>query len=143
MGPFVFRICAVLHLLAALIWLGHMFFWSVFSGPVLKKIQPAETAGLLRQLSMHLGGTGWPALGLLLISGSYMLWWRAPGWGELLSLEIFASSYGQVLAAKLALVLFMIAYQAVVGHRPAPRAIFVNMLVATGVLAASVFLARL
>jgi len=142
-GLFVFRLCAVLHLLAALIWLGHMFFWSVFSGPVLKKTQPAETAGLLRQLSLHLGGTGWPALGLLLVSGSYMLWWQGPNLDEIRSLEIVASPYGQVLAIKLVLVLFMVVYQAVIGHRPAPRAIYLNMLAAVLVLAASVLLARL
>lgn len=143
MGLFLFRLCAVLHLTAALVWLGHMFFWSVYSGPVLKKIQPPETAGLFRQMSMHLGGTGWPSLGVLLVSGLYMLWWSGPELDQLLSLQIFSTTYGRVLAAKLAAVLAMVGYQAVVGHRPAPRAIFLNMFVAIFVLATSVLLARL
>ena len=54
MGVLLYRVFAVLHVTAALVWLGHMFFWSLYSGPTLKKIQPQETAGLLRKMSMHL-----------------------------------------------------------------------------------------
>ena len=33
-----------LHITATCLWLGHMFFWSLISGPALKKIDPPETA---------------------------------------------------------------------------------------------------
>jgi hypothetical protein len=43
---------------------------------------------------------------------------------------------------KLALVLAMVIYQAVVGHRRAPIAIYLNMLAAVLIVAASVLIVR-
>jgi uncharacterized membrane protein len=33
-----YRVCVVLHLLAAFLWLGHMFVWSLFAKPALKRV---------------------------------------------------------------------------------------------------------
>jgi len=54
----------------------------------------------------------------------------------------FAGQYGHMLAGKLALVVAMIGYQAVVGHRSAPLAVYFNMLAALIVIALSVALVR-
>jgi hypothetical protein len=58
----LYRVCFALHLASASLWLGHMFLLSLFSGPVLKKLEPPETAQQLRRLSFWMGGLGWPAL---------------------------------------------------------------------------------
>jgi hypothetical protein len=47
-----------------------------------------------------------------------------------------------VLAVKLTLVGAIIVYQAVCGHRPASIAVYLNMLAALGIIAASVLLVR-
>ena len=133
--------CVSLHLLAASLWLGHMFVWSLVVGPAQKRIEPAETAALLHQRSLYLGSLGWPALAVLLATGLYMLWYRGIGPGELLSGAAFAAG-GGALAVKLAAVLFMVAYQIVWAHRPAPVAIYFNILAALIVLGASVVLVR-
>lgn len=130
-----------LHIGAACLWLGHMFFWSLVSGPVLKRIDPPETAARLRELSMRMGGLGWPALIVLVISGIYLLAARGIGLAALFSPELRAIAFGRVLIVKLLLVLGMIFYQAVIGHRSAPRAIYANMLAALFIIAASVVLA--
>jgi hypothetical protein len=49
---------------------------------------------------------------------------------------------GRLFVLKLLLVLGMVGYQVVFAHRPAPRAIYFNMLAALLVLAASVALVR-
>lgn len=137
----LYRLCLALHFLAALVWLGHMFFWSLFSGPALKKVRPAETAELLRESSLRMGGLGWPALLLLVATGAYMLAARgllAPS----LSGDLLALPGGRPLAAKLLLVAAMVGYQIRFGHRRAPRAIYLNMLAALLVIGASVLLAR-
>jgi uncharacterized membrane protein len=125
--------CVSLHLLAASLWLGHMFVWSLVVGPAQKRIEPAETAALLHQRSLYLGALGWPALAVLLVTGIYMLWYRGFGPVDLLS---------GALAVKLVAVLFMVAYQIVWAHRPAPVAIYFNILAALIVLGASVVLVR-
>ncbi len=138
----LYRVCIVLHVAAASLWLGHMFFWSLFSGPVLKKIEPAGTAQRLRELSFWMGGLGWPALTVLALTGVYLLAQRGITFDAIASGEVLAVPFGKILAGKLLLVVAMIGYQLKFGHRPAPRAIYLNIMAALLVLSASVFLAR-
>ena len=136
----LYWVCISLHLLAASLWLGHMFVWSLVVGPAQKRIEPPETAEFLRERSVYLGGLGWPALAVLVLTGLYMLGQRGIGPGDLLSGAAFSADGS--LAIKLGAVLFMIIYQSIWAHRPAPIAIYVNMLAALIVLAASVALVR-
>lgn len=138
----LYRVCIALHFMAFGLWLGHMFVWSLVIGPALKKVQPPEKAELLRERSLYLGGLGWPALAILVSTGLYLLSRRGIAPGALLDAGTYAGPVGTALAVKLSLVLLMIGYQSVFGHRPAPIAIYVNKLVAFGVIAASVVLVR-
>ena len=81
----LYWICISLHLLAASLWLGHMFVWTLVVGPAQKRIEPAETAALLREHSLFLGSLGWPALAILAITGVYLLGQRGIGLGDLVS----------------------------------------------------------
>jgi len=137
-----YHLSVALHVVAACLWLGHMFFWSLFSGPALKKIQPPETAARLRSVMLWRGGLGWPALALLAATGLYQMRFRGVTPAMLVNGTLFQSAAGRVLGVKLLLVLFMVGYQLVFGHRPAPRAIYLNMLAALLVLGASVLLVR-
>jgi uncharacterized membrane protein len=137
-----YRMCIVLHLLAAFLWLGHMLVWSLFAMPALKRVEPAGTADLLRERSLYLGGLGWPALIVLIPTGIYMLAARGITLADVLSGAAFAMPGGTALALKLVLVGCMVAYQIVFGHRRAAVAIHFNILVALALLAASVVIAR-
>jgi uncharacterized membrane protein len=137
-----YRIAITLHLLAVVLWFGHMLFWSLVSGIALKRVLPAETAETLRRLSMTRYGLGWPSLAVLLASGYILLGHRGIGIEQLLSGSAFAQPGGWVLATKFGLVVWMVFYQAVFGHRAAPRAIYLNMAAALSILGLSVFLAR-
>lgn len=136
----LFHVCVVLHVSAAALWLGHMFFWSLFSGPGLKKIPPPETGSELRRLSLRHGGLGWPALVVLAVTGVYMAAFRDVALGDLFSRAFLAERAGWAFDAKLVLVGVMVGYQVVFGHRSAPRAIYVNMLTALLVLGLSAIL---
>lgn len=137
----LYWVCVSFHLLAASLWLGHMFVWSLVVGPAQKRIEPPETAELLRERSLYLGALGWPALAVLFVTGLYMLSHRGVSPGDLVSGAAFAAN-GDGLAIKLGAVLFMIFYQIVWAHRRAPIAIYFNMLAALIVLGASVVLVR-
>jgi uncharacterized membrane protein len=136
----LYWICISLHLLAASLWLGHMFVWTLIVGPAQKRIEPPETAALLRERSLYLGGLGWPALAVLVVTGVYMLDQRGIGLGDLVSGAAFAADAS--LAVKLAAVLFMIIYQIVFAHRQVSVAIYFNILAALIVLGASVVFVR-
>ena len=138
----LYWLAIVLHLLAATLWLGHMFVWSLIVGPAMKRLEPAETAALLRERSLYGGGLGWYALAVLAATGVYMLYHRGVGVDELLSGAAFAGPQGNALAVKVAMVLAMTGHQAAFGHGPAPIAIYFNMAAATVILGASTVLVR-
>jgi hypothetical protein len=141
-GLTLYHLCVVLHLTALGLWLGHMFVWALITGPALKRIQPANTAELLREKSLQRGGLGWPALAVLIPTGLYLLSVRGIMPMDLLTGAAYAGTQGVVLAVKLACVLIMIGYQASFGHRPAPIAIYFDMLAAVTIIGASVLLVR-
>ena len=138
----VYLACVALHLLAALLWLGHMFVWSLITGPAMKRIEPVATAELLRDTSVSHGGLGWPALGVLIPTGIYMLYYRGIGLDMLLSGSAFEGPEGAALAVKLVLVAGMVFYQAFIGHRKASIAIYFDMLAALLIIGASVVIVR-
>jgi uncharacterized membrane protein len=138
----LYIICIGLHLCAMSLWLGHMFVWALVVGPAVKRIEPRATAELLRERSLYRGGLGWPALAVLIPTGLYMLSRRGISLIDLVSGAAYHGVQGTVLAVKLACVLVMIAYQASFGHRPAPIAIYFDMLAALTILGASVVLVR-
>jgi hypothetical protein len=137
-----YTVCVTVHLLAVFLWLGHMFFWSLVVGPITKRFDPPETGVVIRKMSLRCGGLGWPALFLLACTGVIMLSYRGVTLQSFRSWELFASSLGQVLWIKLLFVALMILYQAFVGHRPAPRLVFVNIIVALMIVALSIALVR-
>ena len=138
----LYMTCVALHLVALTLWLGHMFIWSLVTGPAMKRIEPTATADLLRATSVSHGGLGWPALAVLIPTGFYMLHYRGVGLDMLLSGAAFQGPQGVALAVKLVLVTGMVFYQAFVGHRKASIAIYFDMLAAIGVIAASVVIVR-
>jgi len=74
------------------------------------------------------------------LTGAFFLVSRGLTPADLVSARVLSSTFGRALDAKLLLVLAMVGFQAVFGHREAPRAIYANMLVALLVLALAVWL---
>lgn len=136
------QIAVALHLLAVALWIGHMLVWSIIAGPALKRVEPPATADLLRERMVYLGGLGWPALAVLIPTGLYLLAIRGIGLGDLATLAFLDRPDGGTLALKLGLVLWMLVYQSVWGHRPAPIANWINIAAALTILACSVALVR-
>src|SRR5688500_10675345 len=69
-----YYLTVVLHVLAALFWLGGMFFLGVVGAPVLRAVEPPA----LRQRLFHLLGVrfraaGWWAIAVLVVTGVAML----------------------------------------------------------------------
>lgn len=103
------------HVFAALLWLGGMFFLAAVGAPVLRRI---EDERLRRDLFATLGrqfrAVGWAAIGVLLVTGTLNLWFRGMlRWEVLGSGAFWATRYGQALAWKLGSVAVMLGVQAV------------------------------
>ena len=111
------------HLLAALLWLGGMFFLAVVGAPVLRHVEPAT---LRRDLFSRIGEqfriVGWIAIAILLLTGLGNLYFRGLFTAGLLTNSAFwGSSYGKALTVKLVAVLFMLVVQAVHDFIHGPR----------------------
>ena len=108
--PSLYYASVTLHLLAALLWLGGMFFLAVVGAPVLRAVEPPELRGMLfRRLGERFRVVGWGAIAVLLVTGAANLHYRG-----LLSADLWISSdfwrgrVGQALGWKLGAVLAML-----------------------------------
>ena len=102
------------HVLAAMLWLGGMFFLAVVGAPVLRAIEPPELrARLFGRIGRQFRMVGWIAIAVLLVTGiGNLAFAGALRGGALLHAEMWATPYGHALAWKLASVLAMVAVSA-------------------------------
>jgi uncharacterized membrane protein len=120
--PAIYWLCVWLHLMAALTWLGGMFFLATVGAPVLRDVQPPA---LRQQLFDRLGRqarlVGWWAIALLLGTGSTIV--ALKGWIPLMDDAAFwRDPPGRTLAWKLALVATMVTMSAVHDFSLGPKA---------------------
>jgi uncharacterized membrane protein len=137
-----YLLLAILHVMAALAWFGHMFFWSLFAGFATKAIEPRETGNLVRDLGLRWGGFGWPSLIVLAVTGILMVNLNQITVHHVVSGEFLHEPLGRVMAVKLFLVGCMVLYQFFVGHRSAPRLIYLNLFAALVIVVLSILRVR-
>ncbi len=113
-----------IHVLAALLWLGGMFFLAVVGAPALRAVEPpALRAELFRALGVRFRTAGWIAIVVLLVTGVFNLHFRGVLRADVLTNGAFwATPFGTALAWKLCAVALMILFSAVHDFVLGPRA---------------------
>lgn len=97
------------HVLAAMLWLGGMFFLAAVGAPVLRGLDAPVRAQVFRLLGQRFRGVGWGAIGVLVVTGVLNLHFH--GWlsARVMSDPAFwRSPLGHALAWKLASVTVML-----------------------------------
>jgi uncharacterized membrane protein len=122
--PSLYYLNITVHVLAALVWLGGMFFLALVGAPVLRSVEnPELRQRLFDQLGYRFRSVGWIALGVLLVTGVVNLWyrgalsmamWRDPGFT--------GSTWTKALEIKLAAVTVMLVVEAYHDWVLGPRA---------------------
>jgi putative copper resistance protein D len=100
-----------LHVLAALVWLGGMFFLGLVGAPVLRSVEPPRLRQeLFNRLGRRFRTVGWMAIAVLVTTGTAMLHLRGLlHWsGVLGNAEFWRTGTGTALGVKLATVVFML-----------------------------------
>ena len=110
----LYHLNVTLHVLAALLWLGGMFFLAVVGAPVLRKVEPAALrARLFQELGVQFRRVGWVAIAVLVVTGTLNLHFRGVlSWSVLGSASFWALPYGKALAWKLVAVATMLVVSA-------------------------------
>jgi uncharacterized membrane protein len=103
------------HVLAAMLWLGGMFFLAVVGAPVLRQVEPpALRAKLFERLGRQFRAAGWIAIAVLLATGVGNLAFDGVLQdGRILGAELWSTAWGHALAWKLASVATMIVVSAI------------------------------
>lgn len=98
------------HVLAALLWLGGMFFLAAVGAPVLRKVEPPSLrARLFQELGAGFRKVGWPAIAVLVVTGTLNLHFRGVLRADVLaSSDFWSAPYGEALAWKLGAVTAML-----------------------------------
>jgi len=114
--PAAYYASVTAHVLAALLWLGGMFFLGVVGAPVLRRVEPpALRQRLFHDLGLRFRAVGWWAIAALVLTGVANLHYR--GWlrwdGVLADGAFWRTGVGHALAAKLAAVAAMLLVSAV------------------------------
>ncbi|MEJ2187568.1 MAG: DUF4149 domain-containing protein [Gemmatimonadota bacterium] len=113
-----------LHVLAAMVWLGGMFFLAIVGAPVLREVEPPELrARLFNRIGLASRNAGWAAIAILVLTGLANLQFRGLlRWDVLGKASFWGTHYGHTLAWKLSAVLVMIVISAVHSFILGPRA---------------------
>ncbi|MBN1240071.1 MAG: DUF4149 domain-containing protein [Gammaproteobacteria bacterium] len=116
-------VAILLHILAAVVWIGGMVFLGAVLVPVLRdRSLGAPTGELLHRTGVRFRNVGWACLLILIGTGVVNLSRWGVGWERLTSAELWASPWGRVLAFKLGFVLTAIALSSVHDFVVGPRA---------------------
>ena len=119
-----YHLNVTVHLLAALFWLGGMFFLAIVGAPVLRELDDARLRGrLFAALGRRFRTAGWWAIGVLVVTGTFNLHFKGLLQARVLGDPSFwAGDYGTALAWKLGGVTAMIIVSAVHDFVLGPRA---------------------
>lgn len=114
--PTAYYVNVTVHVLAAMLWLGGMFFLGVVGAPVLRDVEPPELRQqLFHRLGVRFRAIGWWAIAVLVLTGLINLHYR--GWlhwnGALGASAFWRTALGRALAMKLAVVAAMLVVSAV------------------------------
>jgi copper resistance protein D len=122
--PTLYWFSVTLHLLAALAWLGGMFFLALVGAPVLRKVEPPELRSrVFNDLGERARTAGWVSIGVLIATGLLNLHYRGLlSWSVLGSDAFWSGPVGRALSWKLAAVLVMLVASAVHDFILGPRA---------------------
>jgi uncharacterized membrane protein len=113
-----------IHVLAAMLWLGGMFFLAVVGAPVLRAVEPpALRARLFHALGLRFRAAGWASIGVLLVTGVINLHYRGLLTAEVWTRTTFwGTRMGHALAWKLGAVTMMIVVSAIHDFLQGPAA---------------------
>lgn len=119
----IYLLSVWLHVLAATIWIGGMFFIVLVIVPWLRHGGNREAAGaFLRETGERFRGVGWVCFGIIVVTGTFNLWVRGVRVSDFGRGEWIASSFGTLVMTKLTAFALVLGVSVVHDFSVGPRA---------------------
>jgi len=149
-----YLVVVALHLFVVVLWTGYILFWGLVIGPLSRPSMQPKAAEMLRLISrsvwppavvppalrLRFPWLGWLALLMLAVTGALLLYFRGLSYESLFSGTLFRSPFGRLIAGKLALVLGLAVGHVVMSQQPAPRLVYLNLVLTLAIIALSALL---
>lgn len=119
---FLYLVSVWLHVLAATVWVGGIFFLVLVVVPWLRSGAPQDPGAFLRDTGERFRTVGWACFAILIVTGSFNLWMRGVRLGSLADPEWWTSPFGSAVALKLAVFVLVLAVSLVHDFSVGPRA---------------------
>jgi uncharacterized membrane protein len=112
----------VLHILAAITWIGGMFFLMLVAVPWLRGRDRASAAAFFRETGPRFRTVGWVCFAILIVTGSFNLWVRGVRFSSFVDPVWLGSSFGRTIVMKLGVFAVVLVISAVHDFVHGPRA---------------------
>jgi copper resistance protein D len=109
----VYQLTVLIHILAAMVWVGGMLFMALILVPATRKLSPAERRYLFEQTGHRFRVVGWICVAILVVTGIGNLYFHGIGWATFVSGDILTTTFGRILTAKLLLIVLMVVVTAI------------------------------
>ena len=121
---FSYNLVVLIHVLAAIIWLGGMFFIAIVIVPVLRMLEPPQIRiEVLSSTARRFRVVSWIAIIVILVTGVLNTVNRGVTLQAISTGELFSTYFGKILALKLTLVFAMLVLSAIHDFILGPRLI--------------------
>lgn len=104
----IYLVSVWLHVLAAMTWVGGMVVFVTALMPFFRGQPETTRAAFLQDFGRRFHAVTWVCFSLMLVTGAFNLWMRGVRAGDFLRPEWHASSFGQLVLAKVTLVLLAV-----------------------------------
>lgn len=118
----LYFISVALHILAATIWIGGIAFLVLVVVPWLRSGSRVAAGAFLRETGLRFRNVGWTCFGVLIVTGTFNLWYRGVRPWHFIDPAWLRSSFGSAIALKLAVFAAVLGISVIHDFSVGPRA---------------------
>ena len=109
----VYLASVVLHVLAAMTWIGGMVVFVAAFMPLLRRQDEAVRGAMLHEFGLRFRAVSWACFAILIPTGAFNLWMRGVQLSDFLRPDWRSTSFGRLVLLKLSMVLLALVLSSV------------------------------
>ena len=97
----LYVLSVTLHVLAAMLWIGGMFFLALVVIPMLRGGDRAVASSFMHRAGLKFRGVGWACFAVLIVTGTFQLYYRGVSLSDFWDPAFVGSPFGRAITLKL------------------------------------------